>query len=282
MSDDRRVVVIGSGPAGAMAAYELVRQGIPVTMLETGEDIQHGTLVRLAGRNLFRRLPPMTKAEGFVVTGDPETNLEYNYALGGLSNQWTGAVPRFCAEDFTAGEQIHEKYRWPVTYSDIAAYYEIAERTMEITADPGDVPNLPAGYCDYRQQVPKDWQSVRQAALKRGQGFTTMPLADGPPYLLLSRGTSFNSYSKLIAGLVGKPGFKLITRAHALKLEWDGQKKKVVAAVYCDRQTMAHHRVSASAFVVACGPLSSPKLLFNSGCNDQPDGMGNSAGVLGK
>ena len=71
MSDDRRVVVIGSGPAGAMAAYELVRKGIPVTMLETGEDIQHGTLVRLAGRNLFRRLPPMTKADGFVVTGDP-------------------------------------------------------------------------------------------------------------------------------------------------------------------------------------------------------------------
>ena len=199
MSDDRRVVVIGSGPAGAMAAYELVRKGIPVTMLETGEDIQHGTLVRMAGRNLYRHLPPMTKADGFVVTGDPETNLEYNYALGGLSNQWTGAVPRFCAEDFTAGEQIHEKYRWPVTYSDLAPFYEIAERTMEITADPGDVPNLPAGYCDYRQQVPEDWQSVRQAALKRGQGFTTMPLADGPPYLLLRRGTSFNSYSKLLA-----------------------------------------------------------------------------------
>jgi hypothetical protein len=47
-----------------MAAYELVRKGIPVTMLETGEDIQHGTLVRLAGRNLFRRLPPMTRRTG--------------------------------------------------------------------------------------------------------------------------------------------------------------------------------------------------------------------------
>jgi hypothetical protein len=113
-------------------------------------------------------------------------------------------VPRFCAEDFTAGEQIHEKYRWPVTYSDIAAYYEIAERTMQITADPGDVPSLPAGYCDYRQQVPKDWQSVRQAALKRGQGFTTMPLADGPPYLLLTtapRSTAIRSCSQ-----TGEPG----------------------------------------------------------------------------
>jgi choline dehydrogenase-like flavoprotein len=86
----------------------------------------------------------------------------------------------------------------------------------------------------------------------------------------------------LIARLVDKPGFKLITRAHALKLEWDGQKKKVVAAVYCDRQTMAHHRVNASAFVVACGPLGSPKLLFNSACKDHPNGIGNSAGLLGK
>jgi choline dehydrogenase-like flavoprotein len=281
-SDDRRVVVIGSGPAGAMAAHELVRKGIPVTMLETGEDIQHGTLIRMAGRNLFRRLPPMTRPTGFVVTGDPETNLEYNYALGGLSNQWTGAVPRFCADDFTAGEQVHEKYRWPVTYRDLVPFYEIAERTMEITADPNDVPNLPAGHADYHYRVPKDWQPLQQAALKHGQGFTTMPLADGPPYLFLGRGTSFNSYSKLLAKLASEPGFTLITRAHALRLEWDGQTEKAVAAIYCDRQDMAHHRLTASAFVVACGPLNSARLLFNSACNDHPQGLGNSNGLLGK
>ena len=282
MSDDGRVVVIGSGPAGAMAACELVRKGIPVTMLETGEDTQRGALVRIAGRNLYRYLPPMTKATGFVVTGDPETNLEYNYALGGLSNQWTAAVPRFSAEDFTAGEQVHEKYRWPVTYGDLAPFYEIVERTMEITADPRDVPNLPAGYCDYKDHIPEDWQAVRRAALKYGQGFTTMPLADGPPLLLLRRGTSFNSYSKLVSGLLSQTRFKLITGAHALKLEWDGQKQQAVAAIYCDKQTMAHNRVSASAFVVACGPLNSSRLLFNSACTDHPNGMGNGAGLLGR
>src|SRR5262249_26103255 len=151
------------------------------------------------------------------------------------------------------------------------------ERMMEITADPGGVPNLPAGHCDFERRVPDDWQSFRRAALKRGQGFTTMPLADGPPFLFLRRGTSFNSYSKVLARLCGKPAFKLITGAHALRLEWDGKKKKAVAAIYCDKQTKAHYRVSASAFIVACGPLNSPKLLFNSTCRDHPNGMGNCA-----
>src|SRR5262245_30745914 len=197
MADDRRVVVVGSGPAGAIAVHELVRNGIPVTMLETGEEIQRGILIRIAGRNLYRNLPAMTKMTEYIVTGDPETNLDYNYALGGLSNLWTGAVPRFCADDFTAGQQIHEKFCWPVTYNELAPFYEIVERTMEITADPRDVPSLPTGYCDYRRQLPEDWRAIERMALKYGQGLVTMPLADGPPHLLLRRGTSFNSYSKL-------------------------------------------------------------------------------------
>jgi len=280
--DNRRVVVIGSGPAGAMAAQQLIRNGVPVTVMETGEDIQHGALVRISGRNIYRRLPPMRTAAGFVVTGDPNTNIDYTYALGGLSNQWTGAVPRFCADDFTVGEKEHEKYRWPVSYSELAPYYDIAERTMQITADPVDVPNLPAGYCDYRHRVPEDWQALGRSALKRGQGFTTMPLADGPPHLLLRRGTAFNSFSLLLERLHKQKKFELITGAHVLNLEWDGAKNKVVAAVYHDSASNTRKRISASAFVVACGPLNSPKLLFNSACSDHPSGLGNSTGLLGQ
>ena len=224
----------------------------------------------------------MRKAAGFVVTGDPETNLDYTHALGGLSNQWTGAVPRFCAEDFTAGEQVHEKFRWPVTDDELAPYYEIAERTMRVTAGAKNVPSLPAGYCDFQDQIPSDWQPVARSALRHGQGLTTMPLADGPPFLLLRRGTAFNSFSVLLQKLVDEPSFRLITGAHVLMLEWDRVRKKVGAAVYHDHQTKTQNRISAEAFVIACGPLNSPKLLFNSACSDHPDGLGNSAGLLGK
>ena len=39
MSDpDYEVLVVGSGAGGAMAAYELTRQGVRVLMLEAGRD----------------------------------------------------------------------------------------------------------------------------------------------------------------------------------------------------------------------------------------------------
>ena len=85
-----------------------------------------------------------------------------------------------------------------------------------------------------------------------------MPLADGPPYLLLRRGTSFNSYSPLSQSS-REARFELITGAHVLKLEWDGQKKKVVAAIYYEgrpsrpssiRQRICH-RVRPSRFAQA-------------------------------
>ena len=41
-----------------MAAYELVRRGIPVTMLETGDDVRRGTLVRMAEEISMRIFRP--------------------------------------------------------------------------------------------------------------------------------------------------------------------------------------------------------------------------------
>jgi choline dehydrogenase-like flavoprotein len=190
MTDERQVVVIGSGPAGAAAARELVQMGIPVTMLEAGTDVQKGLLLRSGGKNLFRRTPPLQEEGGHLVSGDPRTLCYAKLAPGGLSNNWTGAVPRFAPEDFTEGERLHERYLWPITYSDLAPYYEKVERYLNITADPRDVPQMPGGYVSYANRLPDDWQSVVRAANNFGQGFTTYPLADGPPNMFVRRGTS--------------------------------------------------------------------------------------------
>jgi choline dehydrogenase-like flavoprotein len=141
---------------------------------------------------------------------------------------------------------------------------------------------LPGGYVRYRNQIPDDWQAVAQAANKFGQGLTTYPLADGPPNLLVRRGTAFNSFTSIVRPLLRSPDFRLRTGAQALQLEWSQKKGKVDGVVYFNRHTGCTERIGASAVVVACGPLGSAKLMHNSVCNEFPDGLGNSQGLLGR
>ena len=282
MHDDRQVVVIGSGPAGAAAARELVQRAIPVTMLEAGVDLPHGMLLRWGGQNFFRRVPTLGEEAGHLVSGDPRTLCYVKLAPGGLSNNWTGAVPRFAPEDFTEGERLDERYRWPIDYSDLIPYYEKIEQSLQITADPRDVPQLPGGYVSYKNRLPSDWLDVERAANKHGQGFTTYPLADGPPNMLVGRGTAFNSYTGIVRPLLEEANFRLLTGAQAVQLEWSNTKHRIDAVIYHNHDSGRMERIEADAVVVACGPLGSAKLLHNSTCEAFPHGLGNSHGVLGR
>jgi choline dehydrogenase-like flavoprotein len=258
-----------------------VAGGVAVTMLEAGTQYQRGILLRLGGQNLFRRVPALKEDGGHVVTGDPRTLCYAKLEPGGLSNNWTGAVPRFAPEDFTEGERLHERYRWPITYADLAPYYERVERYLQITADPRDVPQLPGGFASYPRELPGDWGAVRDAAGRFGQGFTAYPLADGPPNMLVFRGTAFNSHACVVRPLLRESGFRLITGAQALQLEWSAEKGRVDGVIYFDRLNGRTERISASAVVIACGPLGSTRLLHNSTSGPFPHGIGNSEGQLG-
>jgi choline dehydrogenase-like flavoprotein len=282
MGDERQVVVIGSGPAGAAAARELLESGIPVTMLESGTGFQPGLLVRVGGKTLYHRAPTLQEDAAHLVSGDPKTQCWVKLAPGGLSNNWTGAVPRFSPEDFTEGERLHERYVWPISYADLAPYYDKVERYMDITADPRDVPQMPAGHVTYPHHIPSDWHGIERSANEHGQGFTTYPLAHGRRNMLVRRGTAFNSYTNIVQPLLKFANFRLKMGAHALQVEWSGEKGKADGVVYHSRQSQKTERLSASAVIVACGPLGSAKLLHNSTSPDFPNGLGNSKGVLGR
>jgi choline dehydrogenase-like flavoprotein len=282
MTLGRRVVVIGSGPAGAMAARELVRCGVPVTMLESGTTEPSGLLVRAAGRNLYRRrTSPLPPQEEFVSIGNPDTAWYTSLEPGGLSNQWTGAVPRFAPDDFREGERLHERYRWPLDYDELAPFYTDAEKVLAVTAGPGDVPALPAGSAIHRRTLPSDWRAIARVARAHGQGLTILPLADGRNWLVTRQQTAFNSFTNIVQRLRTSPDFELRTGAHALRLEWSGSRRRVDSVVYFDRTARVEKRIDADAVVVACGAFRSTKLLFDSACADFPEGIGNGDGLLG-
>lgn len=282
MNDNRRVIVIGSGPSGAMAALALLQHDIPVTMLESGQNLPPGLLVRAMGRNVFRRKPNLEPRKDHVSSDDPDAQWYHELAPGGLSNHWTGAVPRFAPEDFFEGARLHECYRWPVTYDDLAPYYARSEQFLGVVAALRDVPGLPAPHIAYERQLPKGWQPVAREARARGRGLTPIPLADGSPWLINTTGTAFNSFTRIVPLLRRYPHFQLLLGAHALRLEWCGPRKKVSAVIYVDRATGCEQRIDAAAVMVAAGPLASTKILLDSSCNDFPQGLGNTEGVLGR
>ena len=144
--DDDRVIVVGSGPCGATAAARLVERGISVVMLDAGLRAPGGQLVRLAGRTVWRR---KGWAEYSQHRHDPSTDEDVVWAsslsLGGLSNYWTSAIPRYAPEDFGDGARIDERFAWPVTYDELVPYYDLLEPTMG--SRPAKRSRSPGGPC---------------------------------------------------------------------------------------------------------------------------------------
>jgi choline dehydrogenase-like flavoprotein len=200
-----------------------------------------------------------------------------------LSNYWTGAVPRFAAEDFWEGERLHERYRWPVDYSDLAKYYTYAEGLLGVVGGrrqplQGAAPES----LITERELPRAWRSVAEFAERLGHGLNFAPLADGPDWMIRKSGAAFNSFVSVVARLRRFPQFELRLGAHAQRLTWDGARQRIDGVEYLDLASGSTRHIAASAVVVAAGPVASPKLLLHSTSPAYPDGLGNSRGLVGR
>lgn len=282
-SSGEPVVVIGSGPCGAMAAHELVRRSIHVTLLESGSRAPRGAMMRVGGHPTFRYVDSsqLEWDTGFTATLDPTTAWYRTLEGGGLSNYWTGAVPRFSPDDFgsISNEEVH---RWPIGYDDLAQPYERVERVIGVTGSDETVSTLPANVVSHRFGIDAEWESVADSAATLGHNLVPIPLAKGRPFMAVGRGTEFNSWHNIINGLLDSPFFTLVSGAHVQRLDWDAPRGRVRSATYFDRESGELRSIRGTSFVVAAGAINSTRLLFASRSDDFPDGLGNTHDVLGR
>ncbi len=277
------VVVIGTGPCGAMAAAVLAGAGVDVTLVDSGMRPPRGLTVKAAGNTLFRWTPKGDlQWDGFVRGGHPHTEWHRDLSPGGLSNHWTAAVPRFAPEDFTEGERIDVRYRWPIGYDDLEPHFETAERYLKVSASGRAARNLPANRVAHARDLAPEWRAVAAGADRLGHGVTPMPMAAGARWGIRRSGTDFNSYSDVVAPLLGQPNVRMVDGAHALRLVWSAAQGRVTRLEYLDRRSNTVVGLHGRAFVVAAGTLSSTRLLLASRSDDFPTGLGDTHGVLGK
>jgi choline dehydrogenase-like flavoprotein len=277
------VVVVGSGPCGAMAARELVGLGVNVTMLDAGLRPVRGVLVRAAGNTVFRWAEPsgLRSLGRHVAAGDPATEWKSSLSLGGLSNYWSAAVPRMSPDDFTDGAELDERFRWPISYRDLEPFYEMVERAMLVTAGE-PLRGVPASVATFERQLHREWAAVVDRASAEGHGIGVMAMAKGRPWMAALRPTGFNSYHCLIKPLLRHPRFRLVTGAVAVRIDGSSGPAAEASVQFFDRTTRELRRVRSRAVVVAAGTLDSTKLLLQSRSDDFPDGLGNSGGLVGR
>lgn len=283
VTDDEPVIVVGSGPCGAAAALRLADNGVPTVMLDAGLHSPPGLLARVGGRTLWR-----SKGWGDYAEHRHDTSSDdgvvwiSSLSLGGLSNYWTSAIPRYAPDDFTEGGRLDDRYVWPVTYDELVPYYEMLEPEMGLTVgDP--IVGVPPGRSRFRHQLPADWRAVAEAAQEHHHGVGTTPMARGRPSMLVRRGTEFSSYHCMVHPLEESAvGFRLVTGAFATRLVWDSSAGRVTSVAYVDRRTGEHRHLRGRAVMLAAGAIDSTVIVLRSTSDDFPNGLGNSSGLVGR
>jgi choline dehydrogenase-like flavoprotein len=311
------VCIIGSGAAGGTAAKVLTEGGLNVVMLEAGPPIhpetdykEHvwpyeldhrgaGVGGRLRGKLNDEFLAPngFWTIEGEPYTNAPGTNFQWfrSRIVGGRTNHWGRIALRYAPMDFKARSNDGMGDDWPISYQDVAPYYDKVESYIGVFGTAENIPSAPDGVF-----LPPPKPRCTELFVKRAcdkLNITCIPsrLAiitkphNGRPacHYCAQCGRGCISASNFSSSQVSIPDAQktgrltLITNAMAREIVV-GKDGRAQAVSYIDKNTRTEQRVHASAFVVCASACESARLLLNSKSRLFPDGLANSSGVIGR
>jgi choline dehydrogenase-like flavoprotein len=254
--------------------------GLPTLLLDAGGE-HRGAIVNLGGRVVARADWSKQVQPAFDVGGDANTTWYGHLALGGLSNYWTCAVPRYAPRDFIDGLALGNQFEWPIGYDDLAPYYTHVERLLRVWGSSTHFESLPAGVCERHVTTPPKWLALQPYFGTRP--LTRIPLARGAHRLLQLQTTQFNGYRDLLRRDAPRLSMLVVRpNARVTRLEFNSTVGRVTSVCYVDTQSGAKVEVPVRAVILAAGAIVTPTLLLNSTSDAFPDGLGNASGLVGR
>jgi choline dehydrogenase-like flavoprotein len=323
------VIVVGSGASGGWAAKRLSEGGARVLVLDCGRPqndanfTEHTPVYRLPYRNLKFREPvsPLIRQtrpvqgqcyactewnyEWFANDHDePYTtaeNMPYSYfgrlrMVGGRTNVWGRQCYRLSDLDFKAASHDGFGQDWPISYKDVAPYYDIVERYVGINGVRDGHALLPDGQylppmamtCTELHVGNVLTQKFGRTLISGRSANLTQPLNGrqachycGPCEHGCVTHSYFNSSFTTLKDALSTGKCDLIANAMGYKVLMDSGTNRATGVLYIDRQSKQPKEVHARIVVLAAGALESTRILLNSSTREYPHGLANSSGALG-
>ncbi|HZT32322.1 MAG TPA: GMC family oxidoreductase [Bryobacteraceae bacterium] len=306
------VVIVGSGACGGWAAMALTQAGFQVLLLEAGSRVEP---VRDFHHRWPYELPFRGQGQPGLLRKYYKGSTEYNYrimlddrenpyttpegkpfrwsrsrVLGGRTLHWSRATDRMCDLEFKAASRDGYGDDWPISYADVAPYYDRVERFIGVSAAPAGLPQFPDGV--FLPPMPLNCaetifdaacRKLKWPATPRRVAQLTRMLHNRPPCHYCGNcingcdvGAMFNTIAVTLppAWKTGKLAVRCDSVVSRVRMA-EGNRARGVT--YIERYSLREVEVDARTVILAGSSLENTRLLLNSAAG----GLANSSGVLG-
>jgi len=269
---DYDAIVIGSGAGGAAAAYRLVLAGMRVLLLEKGahlpDDGSTLDIQRVVHAGEFLSHECWTDGRG------GRLRPEEHFNVGGKTKWYGAALLRFSADEFLP-DPSHDCRGWPIAASDLAPYYDEAERLLGVrTFDCEPALAHIVGRLGSKGRWRSSAMPLGLAADIRAQPHEASHF-DG---FASAQRLKSEAETSLLAPLRGNDRFELLTNAEVVGLIGDPAFPVAVRGVRLRDGRVFRGR----SILLAAGALHSPRLLSRYLSETGLDALLPAAGFVGR
>lgn len=310
------VCIVGSGAGGGMAAYVLAKAGIKVALLEAGplyDPAKNITQLkwpwespRRGSSSPYRHFGDFDAAYGgWDIEGEPYThkdNTKFDWfrarMAGGRTNHWGRISLRFGPNDFQRRSIDGLGDNWPITYDDVAPWYDKVDQLIGVFGSKEGIYNEPDGIFLpppkprlHELYIKKAGQKLNIPVIPSRLSILTRPLPDndkrGACFFCnqCNRGCQvygdFSSSSVLVKPAVETGNVDIIPNAMAREVITDAE-GRASGVSFVNREDLQEYSVSARVVILAASACESARLLLNSKSSRFPNGLANGSGLVGK
>jgi len=287
-------VVVGSGAAGSNFAARLAEQGKSVVILEAGPARSPADLVSstLYARRVKWSGPPV------IEEGRNPVGYVFNsgFGTGGSAMHHYAVWPRLHPEDFRMRSRYGRGLDWPLSYSDLAPYYDEIQLEAGVSGDAAKEIWRPPGAPYPMPGVPvyPQGELIARGFAKLGKSVAPLPLAvNSKPYQgratclwdgWCDAGCPIGALANPLTihlPRARKAGAILVNDTAVTKVLTNADGTRAVGVEYAQKgggKGVLHAKV----IVLAAFAIQNPRLLLVSATSAHPRGLGNSSGLLGR